>query len=594
MRIKPSVASVVGPTTTTHWGQVLMLPNAYGVIEVEDSDGIARQVGVRALSLLNSALTKGITSLAQLQEAAEHTVNEGALTILLFVPVGSVAYIVLRGKGIVYIKRGNTLSKLINHNTAISGEVQTGDTFLFASCGFEKALGHEEISTLFDHLTPSEVAEKLTLMLHKKTAGVGSAALIYQVSGFIEHEPFVPQESSHELGVKRPHEMVLHRVIARARRAARTVTFRPKNRIAAISVALGTLFVISVGLGIMKQTKKAKNQQIVRTLAEAQHAFDEGVALLDLNPVKGRERLTTAKASIEPLVSRMPPRSSEGRQLALLYTKIQEHLTQSLHSKTVTLQLFYDVSLLKKGSSIGDMALYQTALALLDTTTGTVYQLDIASKKGQIIAGGASFEGATLVGIHGDRHFVLGSSGIHQVDVDDKKTSSAVISKDDAWGDIRDLVSFAGNIYLLDAQKGRIWKYVVTEKGFSTIREYLNPDTLVDLSQATTLSIDGAVWVGTRIGKLFKFTQGKEDTFISIGIDPPLGTNLVAYTNDELKHLYVLDAENKRVVVLDKDGMYVAQYAWEDALPVSDLVVSEASGKILLLGEGKLYVIELI
>ena len=59
------------------------------------------------------------------------------------------------------------------------------------------------------------------------------------------------------------------------------------------------------------------------------------------------------------------------------------------------------------------------------------------------------------------------------------------------------------------------------------------------------------------------------------------------------KNLYILDELNKRVVVLDKDGIYLAQYAWTGDITPNQLVVAEKQGKILLLAAGKLYSIDL-
>ena len=134
---------------------------------------------------------------------------------------------------------------------------------------------------------------------------------------------------------------------------------------------------------------------------------------------------------------------------------------------------------------------------------------------------------------------------------------------------------------------------MATEKAFSDLREYLNADTLPDLSTATNMTIDGTVWVGTKTGKVFRFVQGREETFLPKGVEPALGTDLVVYATDETENLYALDRSNNRVVVLDKDGTYLAQYRFTTAARVSTLVVSESEKKILLLSEGKIYSIDL-
>jgi len=65
------------------------------------------------------------------------------------------------------------------------------------------------------------------------------------------------------------------------------------------------------------------------------------------------------------------------------------------------------------------------------------------------------------------------------------------------------------------------------------------------------------------------------------------------YTSDVVQNVYVLDTTQKRVVVLDKDGMYISQYGWKGNLLPVNLVVSEKHGKILLLADGMIYSINL-
>jgi hypothetical protein len=107
------------------------------------------------------------------------------------------------------------------------------------------------------------------------------------------------------------------------------------------------------------------------------------------------------------------------------------------------------------------------------------------------------------------------------------------------------------------------------------------------------MAIDGSVWLGSSNGRIWKFTGGKEDTFLPQGVDPAFGKNLRVYINDTTNNMYVLDVGNKRVVVLQKDGTYLAQYAWTDPIIPTQLVVSEEQKKIYLLAGGKLYSISL-
>ncbi len=606
MHIKPLIGSVVGPTSVTHWAQILQLPNAYGVVEVAFADGAARAAGIHVLSTLSQQLTDDPVSLKALSRIVAGATEDGVRTILVAVPVGNIFYIVLSGAGNVYLKRGREFANLIHGSGEISGEVKIGDTLLLTSAEFSKAIRQEELTQVFDHLPTAEVAERLTLLLHEKEYGEGSAALILQIHDFYDLE--IPDTRVHVTGsaVKETTPLLplwFHPRNLRSLRhyfspiyiksTIRRIRSHPKKATAILTVALGTVFAVSVLLGVVKQVTQVKNQSVVSTINDAQHALDEGVALASLNPVKGRERLVAAKQLLDPLRSSVSPRSEEGIEVANLYGQVTDNLTLAMQIYNVKPELFFDAGLVKKDGKISFIGFEDTTMGITDQGTKTVYAVDVTSKNAQVVGGGQSYVGLSYVAIHGTNVYVLTDSGINEVGLTDKQTVANVVKKDPQWGTISSLISFGGNLYLLDREKSRIWKYVATDTGFSELREYLNPDTLPDLSRATSMAIDGSVWVGTADGNIIKFTQGKIDTFIPQGVDPAFGQNLTVYTSDTTTNLYVLDGENKRVVVLGKDGMYIAQYVWKDAVVPTQLAVSESQKKIYLLASGQLYAIDL-
>jgi hypothetical protein len=362
------------------------------------------------------------------------------------------------------------------------------------------------------------------------------------------------------------------------------------NRLVIYAVIL--LFVTSVILGIHHQETTITHTALTETLSEAQHDFDEGMALLDLNPVKGRERLSQARGLLAPVVSRKL-RSADGQQASRLYGEVVDNLIRSMHISKASPELFYDVSLLKKGAVATDMSLFEDTIGIWDASSKTVFAVGASSKSGSIIGGGTAFANASHVTVYGDKVYAWTPTGILMIRLADQKTVPSVIPASAQWGTISDMVAFGGNVYLLDTQKSRVWKYVATDKGFSDIFEYLNPDTLPDLSKTTNMAIDGSVWLGTTTGTILRFTSGKENPYVPQGADKPLGTSLEVYTSDSTTMVYILDSDNHRVVVFDKDGLYMAQYVWENTFRVTEVAASESLHTLFLLADGKLYTVKL-
>lgn len=581
MRIQPSLGSVVGITDEVHWGQVFLSPSAYGIVEIDDPEAHARDWGIKVLSRLSEQTTDPPRSLKAARDIAIKAMEETVVSLILLVPVGAIVYIVVLGQGKVLLKRGDNLATLMDEPGAISGAVQEGDTLLLISRSVTEVLTHEEINMLFDHLEAPTVAENMTLAIHKHEGGSGGAALIFQVKGLtpVEAEELPPRV-----------RQSIGRVHIKERLRNMPIAWRRPTVI--VSTMLIFVFIISVVLGIRKQMGQKVHTEVARILTTAEHAFDEGVALLELNPVKGRERFTVARDALAPLRESLSPSSAEGKAVAKLYKDVTDQLAIAMQINRVDPALFYDFSLLKAQATIFSLGQNSDSVALLDSHGPTVATLTIPAKNGRIVAGGESFRGATLLAMHGDIMFVLVEGGIHRIS-QDGKTTSLIVKKDDQWGNIASFISYGGNLYLLDTGKSRIWKYIATDVGFSETREYLNPDTLPDLSLATGMAVDGGIWAGTRNGKILHFVGGKEESFVPRGIEPAFGKTLVVATTEEDKNLYVLDSDNKRVVVLDKAGVYLAQYVWAGALTPAQIVVSEKLKLILLLADGKLYSVEL-
>lgn len=621
MTLQPTIASVVGQISDTRWGQVLQSPHAYAVVEVYAPDGGARQVGINVLSKLTNALNPLPETLKETKAIVDSLTSDKIVTLIVMVKVGAVLYVASSGGGKVFLKRNTLLAKLADGPNAISGTLQLFDTVIAASSCFVSILGETELASVFDNITPQEAAEKLTLLLHKHgEASEGGAACIYHVTDI---QSQADDANSSEVITESPLSSILFAVRQRVKLILRHIIsvdgriflrrwyrkiqdkIRGRSLTSFIPSILFVLFFISVVLGVVHQVTSASNSRIHNTIVEAEHAFEEGTALLDLNPVKGRERLAHSQALLEPFKSRRVT-TSDIRKAQRLYTDVSLSLTKAMQVYTVSPELYFDLSLLKAGGKAEDMSFFNESLGLLDSVGKTVYALGVANKNGVIVGGGDAFGSAKHIAAYGDFLYVVTGTGISVVDIKEQKTKPDVIKMDSEWGSIEDMDVFGGNIYLLDIQKSRIWKYVATDKvasssagppagrqGFTELREYLNPDSFPDLSKATNMSIDGSVWLGTSTGQILRFTQGKENTFVAQGVQPEFGKYLKVYTTDTIQNVYVYDKDNSRIVILDKDGFYLSQYVWKEALTPSGFVAFEAAKKLFLLVDGKLYALKM-
>ncbi|MCJ7826415.1 hypothetical protein MUP56_02250, partial [Patescibacteria group bacterium] len=568
--------------------QVVKTPYAFGVIEVEDEDGEAQRLGMDIVHRVTQAVSEPFPSIQKLFSFIDSLWQPKIQTLLLCVPMENSMTVILRGSGVVYLKRDGHIARLRSSEGTISGAIHPKDILFLSSKTCLTGVSEEEFFSFFDHQDAPDIAEKLALHLHQKNDNVGYAGLFVEVRGGevkTRGEDFESPETYKEEqlpSIQKQSRLKIRLFF----RSLRTMDIR-------ITGVLLLLFVVCIGIGIIRERSGRKTTEVTKTIEEGQHLYDEGVALLDLNLVKSRERLVAAKQLVEKSKQTVSPKTKEGRMLGELDKKIGEALPKATKEYEATPELFFDVSLLKTGSSISTFSFYEDTMVFLDTNNKTVFTLQLSSKNGQIVAGGGTLDGSQYVAIHGDRVYVFTSEGIHVVNLSDKSIKPLVIKKAADWISIKAMTAFGGNIYLLDSGKGRIWKYVATASAFSDTREYLNPDFFPDLSKTTNLTIDGSVWLGTTTGSVIRFTQGKDDVFIPKGVDPAFGNTIMVFTDDNCTNVYILDSENHRVVVLEKDGMYTSQYTYPQTFITKGIAASEKLGKLFLFSDGKLYTVSL-
>ena len=132
-----------------------------------------------------------------------------------------------------------------------------------------------------------------------------------------------------------------------------------------------------------------------------------------------------------------------------------------------------------------------------------------------------------------------------------------------------------------------LWAYQHTGDTFNSARQWFQEKD--STSEIASMVIDGSVWFVDEEGLVLKYSQGENDSLFLSEANPPLSRASAVYTSEDSNSLYVLDKDKSRVIVYQKSGEYECQYRSPGVNQASDLLVAPNSGKILLLGESKIY-----
>lgn len=170
--------------------------------------------------------------------------------------------------------------------------------------------------------------------------------------------------------------------------------------------------------------------------------------------------------------------------------------------------------------------------------------------------------------------------------------SNAVTSLDTIWPAQPPLIKALGfynnKLYVVDGARGSITKHEPAAKGFGKGVDWLKQPQSY-LARASTLAIDGSLYVGTEDGSVYRYMNGAGVRVSLDLLDPQLKTVTALYTAKDSPTLFILDAVEKRVVLWDKKGATKAQYTAAEFENAKDFAVDEHTKEITVLAGVKVW-----
>ncbi|KKU57492.1 MAG: hypothetical protein UX80_C0015G0026 [Candidatus Amesbacteria bacterium GW2011_GWA2_47_11b] len=516
--------------------------------------------------------------------------------------VEGVVYSVVGGGAQVAIFRNGILAKILESTReeviSASGYPKEGDVLILGTKFFFEVFSSGVIKAAIEGKEPASAVESLAPTVHSRddTGSLGAAILSFKEAEGVIAEVAPPPA---------PGEKVA-RISSSFAKAASFVQgymarFFPERKIyvkgmgeeeeevpqkrkllSSVGIILLVLLVVSIGFGIRAKAVKEGRARYESRLTQARHEFDEALTLVSLNPDRARELFVNSRALVETLKAE----GVKDRGLEELIVKLDENQGAVLGEYQAEPQLFVDLSILSDNLRGDGLAASSEMVFVLDKGGRKVVGIRFGTKKSEIVAGPDQISAAKDLAVYEDRAFVLEADGIYEVG----KTKTKVV--DNKWQAEVLIYAYAANLYVVDKEAGVIWRYPGSGSTFGAGTNWLAPGVSPDLSLVKATTIDGAIWFLSASGRISKFSQGNSINLTIAGVFPQLANPDSIYTNEELDFVYILERDKKRVVVLEKDGKYKAQYIADKLGEATDLAVSEADGKIIILTGDKLFSIE--
>jgi len=244
--------------------------------------------------------------------------------------------------------------------------------------------------------------------------------------------------------------------------------------------------------------------------------------------------------------------------------------------------LFLDTSPISDNFSSDVMVGSGNSIALLDVSGRRVATVEIDTKMTEVVSGPTQIKEAKDLALYESRPFVLEDDGVYEVG------DTKIKSVEKTWSEDALISMYAGNLYVLDRTSSDITRFPGVGIDFGEGSSWLAPGIELDLSKIASMAINGSIWILSSSGRIEKYSHGSPET-IDISVSPTLSNPTRLYTDSDFESVYILDPGSSRIVVLDKDGEYRAQYINKRLEMAENFVVSEEDGMVIFLEDNKLY-----
>lgn len=267
------------------------------------------------------------------------------------------------------------------------------------------------------------------------------------------------------------------------------------------------------------------------------------------------------------------------------------------------------------------LVVHRQTVFVLDPAAGWVSQVSFELTADGIIVGQAP---ATLVNtsmeIDGgavgdlvDLVWVEAGSGRMASGLAILEKGGGLVNYDPAWGseegephltrtfldttprDPRSIDSFEGRLYVLDPGEGQgqVWRYDPQGEIYpDPPGHYFTVAPTRSLGDAVDMAIDANIYILHTDGAILKYLTGEPQPFdasVPDGFSQP--TSLAVDQEGSSGRVYVADRGHRRVVVLEADGTFCAQFRTDEAFnELEALAVDEAAGRFYVFSGGRLLV----
>ena len=340
------------------------------------------------------------------------------------------------------------------------------------------------------------------------------------------------------------------------------------------------IFIQSLVFLTQNRADKKKHRVYQETIQEINLTLDEVHASLIYNDEKRAEELLL---SIQTLLNNLQIDSEQqAEEIATVQEQTARLLNKVRHINYVAAPLeLFDLSTLNNPKQIVQK---EGEFYILDQDN--LYLLEEEAPQSLTTFS----NGKTLADWPAKNKLILSNDQEYVIfNLDNNQIESFSFNQSAGNSSVQDMSIYRNNLYVLDSVNSKIFKYPERGNSFSNGIIWLKEE--LDLTQAYSLTVDGDIYIISNNGQITKLRKGERDTFNYHQPHPAIGSQAIIKTFADSDYLYIIDPDNQRVIILDKEGSIKDQYTSPKFDNLIDLAIDQDEKAIYLLNNNHLYLL---
>ncbi len=181
------------------------------------------------------------------------------------------------------------------------------------------------------------------------------------------------------------------------------------------------------------------------------------------------------------------------------------------------------------------------------------------------------------------------SQKFYQYSIPGKNLSDFTLKFPFANAKIQDWAIYNNSLYLLDSQNGQIIKCSASKLANTNLvmpgacQSWLKKPA--DFSRAMAIGIDGSIYILDSNNNIRKYFNGQEKETLTIKIKPDIPSESEIETTKDFKNIYLISKKDNRLVIINKSGELLQQYAVPGAAISGARVANDESSIFVASGQ---------